>query len=715
MFLDGSTVKFRLNTTGPAGAGADGDWPLESATGISELSKNSNFSFQVSAEAYPLVALGLGTGLGFSWSNTYFSDVNGDGLVDFVTGGTVHFNTLDADGIPTFSTSSATTPIPLDPSPLPDLSSAELAELSATLDLQSPPIDTVRRFIAPFTGDVLIDADVALDGVGAGSTDGVRVAVQHNGTELDDETLVPGGPTSAFAAPIPLTVTAGDRIYFRAGAIDDGVSDSVDWQPVITYQSPSWPATDANGLSQVVFSAASDFTLAGRPRRLRGHAVHRHRPGRRVGRHLRTADRRVDGGRGQARPRRRRDADRPRHDPGRHRAGHVPVLDADPGGRGPGAGRAGSLAVQHPGRQAVRVRRRRLPGRPRRHRLLLDDHVRVDRQPDRQRGVRAPCPAARRDLPVRQPDDRSRADPTLTGTHNVLLSVKAPQKPDERRTVGAVITVKSADGFETKTTTTLTVLPDGTAVTPSPVSVDFSNTANKWVEVMIRDSAFSRDGLTLQKFVTVAGAVETPVPNAVLRWSGMQGIFPQPYRGWGIAGYTAGEGLRDVAMAESAFVIDPASFPTDDPTRDDVSLDEAHTEPSYAFIPAVAPGGGTTAEPVATDRWVGPRAVLYADATTISTSRLAVDSVDFSDVAAPPSGGGRSAPTRLGISGPGLTLSFGIGPLGASAGLSPSFGLTDFEDLNGDGYPDVISTGYGDLHRPGRLVPRLAVGAAGPR
>ena len=42
------------------------------------------------------------------------------------------------------------------------------------------------------------------------------------------------------------------------------------------------------------------------------------------------------------------------------------------------------------------------------------------------------------------------------------------------------------------------------------------------------------------------GAIEPPVPNAVLRWSGMQGIFPQPYRGWGIAGYTAGEGLRDV-------------------------------------------------------------------------------------------------------------------------------------------------------------------------
>ena len=105
VFLDGSNVKFRLNTTGAAGAGDAGNWPLKDVSGINGLSKNSNFSFQVSAEAYPAVALGLGTGLGFSWSNTYFTDVNGDGLVDFVTGGTVHFNTLNADGIPTFSTS----------------------------------------------------------------------------------------------------------------------------------------------------------------------------------------------------------------------------------------------------------------------------------------------------------------------------------------------------------------------------------------------------------------------------------------------------------------------------------------------------------------------------------------------------------------------------------------------------------------------------------
>jgi RHS repeat-associated protein len=693
VFLDGNTVKFRLNTTGASGAGAAGDWPLEDVSGITDLSKNSNFAFQVSAEAYPLVALGLGTGLGFSWSNTYFSDVNGDGLVDFVTGGTVHFNTLDADGIPTFSTSSAGTPIPLDPSPLPSLSSAELAEISETLDLQSPPIDTVRRFIAPFTGSISVAAPVELDAVGANSPDGVRVAIQHNDGEVDSAVLAPDGTTSAFASAILLQVNAGDRIYFRAGAIDDGVSDSVAWTPVITYQSPTWPQFDANGQSQWVFSAQSDFTLAGRPADFvampyTGTAL--------VQGTVATSAPLTDTLTVVAVKRDPNDVET------------TSVLGTIP---------AGTAAGTFPFSQQIPVALLETPDPSDPSQVnveadLLSVYAAVDSPVDLADidfsgtiTYAADDPNIKGDEEFEHhirphvelyPYSNLTSGPQqtgLTGTHNVLIAVKAPQAPDGVTSVGAVITVKSANGLLTKTATTLNVLPDGTAVTPSPIAVDFTGTANKWVEVMIRDSVFSRDGLTLQRFVTVAGAVETPVPNVALRWSGMQGIFPQPYRGWGIAGYTAGEGLRDMRMEESAFVIDPNSFPTDEPTRDDASLDEAHTEPAYAFIPAVSPGGGSTAEPVDTDRWVGPRANLYADATTVRTSRLAVDSVDFSNITAPASGGERSAPTRLGISGPGLTLSFGVGILGASAGLSPSFGLTDFEDLNGDGYPDVISTG----------------------
>ena len=249
-------------------------------------------------------------------------------------------------------------------------------------------------------------------------------------------------------------------------------------------------------------------------------------------------------------------------------------------------------------------------------------------------------------------------------------------------------------------------------------STSTSDPANKWVEVMIRDNVFSRDGLTLTEVRDRRGdaGVETPVPNVVLRWSGMQGIFPQPYRGWGIAGYTAGEGLGDVSDGRVGVRHRPRprSRPTSRPAttpRSTRLTPSRRTRSSRPWRPAVArprsrspPTAGSGREPTSTA--MRPPSARRRWPSTASTSP---------DVAAPPSGGGRSAPTRLGISGPGLTLSFGIGPLGASAGLSPSFGLTDFEDLNGDGYPDVISTGSVTYTNQVGYVPRLAVGRPRPR
>src|SRR5204862_72384 len=66
---------------------------------------------------------------------------------------------------------------------------------------------------------------------------------------------------------------AGDDIYFRVGSVNDGANDDVVWSPTITYTKiagvadadvPNLPA-DVNGLSQVAYVAADDFTLSGRP------------------------------------------------------------------------------------------------------------------------------------------------------------------------------------------------------------------------------------------------------------------------------------------------------------------------------------------------------------------------------------------------------------------------------------------------------------------
>ncbi len=79
------------------------------------------------------------------------------------------------------------------------------------------------------------------------------------------------------------TCTRGDRVYLRVGSLDDGAHDEVAWSPQITYTTIDGAAVvdedsvdpvpddttevplDVNGLSQTVYNAAADFTLAGRP------------------------------------------------------------------------------------------------------------------------------------------------------------------------------------------------------------------------------------------------------------------------------------------------------------------------------------------------------------------------------------------------------------------------------------------------------------------
>lgn len=725
VFLQDGDLKFRLNDSGPRGAAVwDRKETVKDLTdpanpqSINQLSKNSSFAFQVSAEAYPLVALGIGTGLSFSWSNTYFADVNGDGLIDFVRNGQVYFNTLNDDDVLTFTTSSANTPIPLAPSLLPDVSSERLAALSDTLALQSPPIDTVRRFMVPFTGTVSIAAPVTLSDPGLDTTDGVRVAIQRDGTEIASRTLTTAAPT-AFADPLGLPVTAGDEIYFRVGAIDDGANDVVTWAPVVTYDAPTWPTTDANGLSQVTWSAEEDFTLAGRPNDFIA------MPNAGVARVV--ADVALTAPLSDAVSVKRDAADNET----------VTVLGTIE------AGEAGPLSVGED--IPVAITDVVDPDDPDNVTPVPDKlsvYLATDSQVDLADiaftstiGYTSAVDADGNPIHVLDRDGQPKfehhvrphveiypyadpavpAEPTsLSGSQDVLLTVQAPAgSVDGIPTVKAVITVKSPSGLLEKVETDLAVSGDGTASTPSPVTIDIpAGAGERWIDVSIRDAVFSRGGLALSKLVTVAGTVETPIEHATLRWSGMQGIFAQPYRGWAIAGYTAGSDLGGRAMSESAFTIDPDSYSRDQPTRADASLDDPHTEPSYAFVPVVSPGGGSTAQSVSTPRWVGPRANLYADATTVRTSRLAVDSVDFSSITSAPNGAGtRSAPTRLSLTGPGLTLSFGAGPLGASAGLSPSFGLIDYEDMNGDGYPDVVSTGnvsYTD--QLGAYLPSAPVG-----
>jgi RHS repeat-associated protein len=711
VFTSSSGVSFRLNTSGPSGSGfATG--PPGTATDLPGLSKNSNFAFQISAEAYPIVALGVGTGLSFSWSSSYFSDVNADGLVDFVSGGQVHFNRL-VNGIPIFSTSSALTPVPLDPAPLPVLDSAELDEIDQAFRTQSPPIDTVRRFTAPFDGTIEIDAPVSLDTLGLATTNGVRVAVQHEGSEIASAEL--GTSTSAFSTPITRTVSAGDHIYFRLGAIEDGVADSVNWDPTITYTGVPW-GDDANGLSQTTYKASADFTLAGRPDNVAAMpftgtarvdatvtisaaltddvtlTVVRHDASLNSSDQVGTSPTEVPVTSGTV----------PRGMTGTFpltvTVDDVDVTEASTSSDQDGDGQNDTVVLS----DRIEVY------------LAVDSPVDLSQIDwdatityDGATGAAADFEQIVRPHTEFYPSAYPTTAATLTSlpdTFTAVLSVDALASNPGNAT--AVVTFKNANG----TVNSSHAISDNGEMEFDVDLTDISG-AGYFVDISVRDGIFSRNGLVLTRFdrYTDPGKTTSTAIDGRLRWTGMQGIFPLAYRGWAVAGYTAPDSLAISSIDATAFdIVADANTPVTEPARADISLDQSGGERSYAFIPApqagatiVQPDGtttdsrfGTGGDAVPTDRWIGPRSSIYADADTMQTSRLVADVASITDLGSgAPGTGDRTAPTRLGIGGPGLTLLFGVGPLGASAGLSPSFGITDFEDLNGDGYPDVISAG----------------------
>jgi hypothetical protein len=273
VFKDGDRFFYRPNLSGPDGGTTFGS-PIEfRGTELPAISKETSDTTSFGGEAYPTPAtVMLNYSSTFTTSDVYFADVNGDGITDLVSGGTVLFGFVDADGITNFSPASGDTPVPIDAGVV---DAADLLDdfgpiFEARVD-QNPLLDAVRRWVAPFDGQIRITGAVALQDTSAAqlaenyqTADGVRVAIQRNGTELWSLTIAatdhdPHAPTGVDA----VNVQRGDRIYFRVQSVFDGKYDQVDWIPHVQYNGVVAPA-DVNGLNPYVFDAAADFTLGGR-------------------------------------------------------------------------------------------------------------------------------------------------------------------------------------------------------------------------------------------------------------------------------------------------------------------------------------------------------------------------------------------------------------------------------------------------------------------
>ncbi|MCB9321331.1 MAG: hypothetical protein H6570_18780 [Lewinellaceae bacterium] len=242
--------------------------PERPIRGISGFSATKASSTSIGAEGHVGFVFG-----GYEHTNTttrattYFTDFNGDDLVDIAKDGIVYFNHINAAGEPEFTRSSNPTPNPVTPAspPDPNLFAEDTSELLQKMT-DFPLHDVVRMWQAPDTGYVSIDAPVHLleDPAAADYThkDGVRVSIQKQGSELwssrimgDDYGIKNPGNVQYFR------VNKGDRIYFRVQSVFDGAYDQVIWDPRITYESISGDTLTANGKSRKTYQASSDFLL----------------------------------------------------------------------------------------------------------------------------------------------------------------------------------------------------------------------------------------------------------------------------------------------------------------------------------------------------------------------------------------------------------------------------------------------------------------------
>lgn len=271
VFRRGNDLVWRKNLFGQGTAGFG---PVRPVIGIREFSvtatSETNFGFE--ANITPFFA-GYENTTSRTSTTTYFSDFNGDDLIDVLHRGKVYFNHLDDNGNPTFTQNSGDTPSPIvsGADPDDDLVTVDPDEQQELIDM-TPKHDVVRSWEAPFAGTVQITGTISLieqAGIDEYSReDGVVVRIEQGGGFLQNTplyTVAIGANDYAPRTPTGVdnvNIRAGQRLYFRVQSVFDGAFDRVAWDPVITYVGEDPTEKDVNDLNIYRYQASEDFLLA---------------------------------------------------------------------------------------------------------------------------------------------------------------------------------------------------------------------------------------------------------------------------------------------------------------------------------------------------------------------------------------------------------------------------------------------------------------------
>ncbi|WP_081916179.1 SpvB/TcaC N-terminal domain-containing protein [Saccharothrix sp. NRRL B-16314] len=684
VFRSGGGVFYRPNESGPDGQTRFGDTPIR-LTNLPGISTEKTRSGTVGIESYFGVAAQLDYVSTTTTSDRYFTDVNGDGITDLVNNGGVLFGHLDADGRPAYSADSGDTGVPVgDGTASGTIVGDQTAEFERQVDA-FPLLDGVRRWVAPFDGTVRVDGRVKLvqdtspERQAYRSADGVRVAVQHQDTELWSQRIGPDDYIEfAPTGTEDIAVRKGEALFFRVQSVLDGRYDTVAWDPKVTYTGVP-ASTDVNGLANDTYLASRDFTLGGRPSVVVAPL---------------TGTLHLSGDVTKSGPTTddvtvvvtRNGSDVYSHTLARGSAGtasidlDIPVTAEDT--------LSWRLKVDSP------VDAGTLRWVPRAHYTAAQgvDSV-VDGDGNPTLVIHPPY-----DLDMYPVSTLTAPQASYTATQGGTVTVEpaltfdfAGQATDTR----VVFTVKKRGELLAKRVIDVV---DGQVPDPASlrITAEVAQGDELFFDFATLDTALPARLTGQSASLSYDGTNFTAVPSA-LHASAEQGAFAQPYRGWGTVGY---QGNRDRAtrpISRGDLVLDESyrdELP-DGPTEDDV--------PGFTENPQVKQPRVVVFAPLpAQDRWAGADDNTWVSRDAAAGSRLGLDTIDVvtdGDVAgaAAVSRRGRTQQisTTFGASIPGVPIGGG-----ASVAKGRTTGQLDFLDLNGDRFPDVVGSAgvqYSDM------------------
>lgn len=242
--------------------------------GLPSLGKSKSISHCWGLEGHIFIA-------NASWSKTftnsltseYFADVNADGLPDFISNENVYINSLDASGNSKFTLNNSDTLF------INGNSCNYILREGPVNDSVYPPLgditdyygrDAVRIWLAPYDGDIVINAPIQLvedTGISrkySKTADGIQYSIQYNGAIIKHDTINESN-YNIHANDTSISVHKGDRIYFRLQSRYTRIFDVVDWKPNIyyldQYSNPDTNRIDADGKKVKLFKTSDDLLI----------------------------------------------------------------------------------------------------------------------------------------------------------------------------------------------------------------------------------------------------------------------------------------------------------------------------------------------------------------------------------------------------------------------------------------------------------------------